>query len=72
MSSMDTQDNAQLASVASVLPDLEETEIKNAFENLSSILQSDSPEELKQHLKSWCCLIWRMLVASLLFGRFLP
>lgn len=52
MSSMDTQDNAQLASVASVLPDLEETEIKNAFENLSSILQSDSPEELKQHLKS--------------------
>ena len=51
ISSMDTQDNTQLKPVANVLPDLEETEIKNAFEKLTTILQSNSPEELKQFLE---------------------
>ena len=50
-SSMDTQDNAQLASVAMVLTDLEETEIKNAFEKLTTILRSDSPKELERLLE---------------------
>ena len=47
-SSMGTQDEAKLGKK---LTESEEVEIKNAFEKLTSILKSDSPEELKQLLK---------------------